>query len=238
MHDSDSVLAHWIVYSYRELLLVARRLVPTAIALAVSAALLLTACGGSDDKSKESDEIPGTDHSSKSAVPSTSPSDDGVERPKITLPEDDKLVFEKSGADDARKAAVLKDNQEFIRATDDAIIRGVPDSDALKFYAKSDALKASVEWVQQFVDAGQSITGTVRYFNRQVTFLKDGSAGLTYCGDETKAYNKDRKTGKRTDGASSVADAYVFYNLRLEKDEKGVWQAAQMMSKRGAHQCR
>ncbi|MEU7583179.1 hypothetical protein AB0B50_37020 [Streptomyces sp. NPDC041068] len=128
---------------------------------------------------------------------------------------------------------MLNDNREFIRATDDAIVRGNPKSSALRFYAKGDALKVSVDWVQQFVDAGQSVSGTVRYYNRKVTFLKDDSAGLTYCGDETKAYNKDRETGKRSDGVTSSSDAYVFYNLQLEKDSKGVWQTEQMMSKRG-----
>ncbi|MEU1017747.1 hypothetical protein [Streptomyces sp. NPDC005898] len=207
-----------------------------AAALAASAALLLSACGGSDDN-KSNDKIAGADTGSKKpASPSSSATADGVDRPEIKLPKDDKLLFEES--DDAKEASVLNDNREFIRATDDAIIRGDPKSSALRFYAKSDALKVSVDWVQQFVDAGQTVSGTVRYYNREVTFLKDGTAGLTYCGDETKAYNKDRKTGKRSDGVSSSSDAYVFYNLHLEKDSKGVWQAEQMMSKRGAQQCR
>ncbi|MFH8559470.1 hypothetical protein [Streptomyces sp. NPDC017988] len=207
-----------------------------AAALTASAALLLSACGGSDD-GKGNDKIAGADNGTKkSASPSSSATANGIHRPEIKLPKDDKLLFEES--DDVKEASVLNDNREFIRATDDAIVRGNPKSSALKFYAKGDALKVSVDWVQQFVDAGQSVSGTVRYYNRKVTFLKDGSAGLTYCGDESKAYNKDRKTGKRSDGVSSSNDAYVYYNLHLEKDPKGVWQAEQMMSKRGAQQCR
>lgn len=159
-----------------------------AAALAASAALLLSACGGSDDKGN--DEIAGADSDTeKSASSSPSASADGIDRPEIKLPKDDKLLFEEP--DDAKEASVLNDNREFIRATDDAIVRGNSKSSALRFYAKGDALKVSVDWVQQFVDAGQSVSGTVRYYNRKVTFLKDGSAGLTYCGDETKAYNED-----------------------------------------------
>lgn len=208
----------------------------TAVALAASVALLLSACGGSDDD-KDNGKIAGADTGTKKSMsPSPSATTDEVDRPEINLPKDDKLLFEEP--DDAKEATVLNDNKEFIRATDDAIIRGNPKSSALRFYAKGEALKDSVEWVQQFVDAGQSVTGTVRYYNRKVALLKDGSAGLTYCGDETKAYNKDRKTGKRSDGVSSSGDAYVFYNLHLEKDSKGIWQVDQMMSKRGAQQCR
>ncbi|MBM7168906.1 hypothetical protein JQK87_10855 [Streptomyces sp. G44] len=117
---------------------------------------------------------------------------DGIDRPEIRLPKDDKLLFEEP--DGAKEASVLNGNREFIRATDYAIVHGNPKSSALRFYAKGDALKVSVDWVQQFVDAGQSVGGTVRYYNRKVTFLKDGSAELTYCGDESKAYNKDRRT--------------------------------------------
>ncbi|MFI1680615.1 hypothetical protein [Streptomyces sp. NPDC020607] len=204
-------------------------------ALTASAALLLTACGGGSDDDNGNDKIAGADTGTKESA-SPSATADGIDRPEIKLPSDDKLVFEEP--DDAKEASVLDDNQQFIRATDDAVVRGNPKSAALRFYAKGEALKVSVDWVKQFVDAGQSVSGTVRYYNRKVTFLKDGSAGLTYCGDETKAYNKDRKTGKRSDGVSSSNDAYVFYNLHLEKDPRGVWQVEQMMSKRGAQQCR
>ncbi|MEJ1196819.1 MULTISPECIES: hypothetical protein [unclassified Streptomyces] len=81
---------------------------PVATAFAATAALLLTACGGGDDKSQENDKIAGADTESSPAA--TSPSgaaSDSADRPEITLPQGVKDVFEKWETGDAAKDAVL-----------------------------------------------------------------------------------------------------------------------------------
>lgn len=206
-----------------------------AVALSATAALLLTACGGS---SKGSDTIPGANASSAPASTSPTASASGSgKRPTITLPSDAKDTFVGWTSSDSKNNAALQDSAESIKAVDAAIVQGKASTGAMRFYITGKAYESSVKWVQSFLDANLSIAGSVRYFDPQITSASGGALSLIYCGDETKAYNKNRKTGKLSNGVSSKADAYVLYNSRLEKNKQGIWQTAQLISQRGAKQC-
>ncbi|WP_240659788.1 hypothetical protein [Streptomyces sp. WAC 01529] len=208
-----------------------------AAAMTAVAALSLSACGGGDGGTKDNDKIAGADSGDGAKKsPSASASSDGVERPKVTLPEGDELVFTPETTGDAKTDAVLRDNAEYLRAIDEAIEKQDPKSEAIVFYSKDSALLGTVEWVSGFIKDGTTVTGTVRYFNRKVVFGKDGSAGLTYCADESKGYTKDRKT-KKTNVTKATKDSYVFYNDRLRKNSKGVWQVTKSTSERGSEVC-
>ncbi|GAA4302201.1 lipoprotein [Streptomyces venetus] len=210
-----------------------------AAALTAAVALLLTGCGGSDDASNsgDGDKIAGADSGSGSSKPSASASADNIDRPEIKLPSDVENVFEGGSTGDPVKDAVLADNERMINSIDEAITVDGGKHPALKFYSKDDALLAAATYVQSFADAGTTWTGQTRYYDREVTLDGKTSATVTYCGDETKSFSKDRKTKevKRTPGD---ADDYVSYNARMEKNAKGVWQAAKVTSQRGAEQCR
>ncbi|MGP3951670.1 hypothetical protein [Streptomyces sp. 7N604] len=207
-----------------------------AAALAACAAILLSGCGGSDDgKTKDGDEIAGAQREG-SASPSASTSD-GAERPKITLPKDDVLVFEGGKTGDAKKDAVLADNEQRLRAIDAAIIKGDPDFEPVQFYSTGDAATTATKSIQSYLDDGLSVTGIVRFFDREVAFRGDGSARLTYCSDETKGFAKERKTGKVLK-TEADKDSYVFYDTRLDRNKQGVWQTSGVTSKRGADECR
>lgn len=210
----------------------------TAVAaLTTAVALLLTACGGSDSDDSGKDEIAGADTgSSAPASPSPSASGDGVDRPTVRLPEGDNLVFDPEITGDTRTDAVLKDNAEYLRAIDEAIGKQDPKSETVGFYSKDAAYLGSVEWISGFVKDGVTVTGTVRYFDREVTFSKDGSAGLVYCADESKGYTKDTKTGK-VNVTEATKQSYVLYNDRLRKNDKGVWQTTKSSSERGSEAC-
>ncbi|MFF1698277.1 hypothetical protein ACFVXC_32430 [Streptomyces sp. NPDC058257] len=215
-----------------------RRTMPVATALAATTALLLTACGsGDDDKPKGNDKIAGADQgdAKKSASPSTS-AEDSADRPKVTLPKDDVLVFEGGKTGDAKKDAVLTDNAERLRAVDAAIIKGDPEYAPVYFYSSGDAAESAAKSIKSYTDDGLSVTGTVRYFDRTVTFRKDGSARLTYCSDESKGFAKERKTDK-TLKTKVDETSYVFYDTRLDHNAKGVWQTTGVSSNRGAAQC-
>ncbi|MEU6995603.1 hypothetical protein ABZ953_33725 [Streptomyces sp. NPDC046465] len=215
-----------------------RRTMPVTAALAATAALLLTACGSGDDgDSKDKDKIAGADQgdTKKSGPPSEQPADKAG-RPKITLPEDDVLVFEGGKTGDAKKDAVLGDNAERLRAVDAAIIKGDAEYKPVYFYSTGDAAKSAAQSIQSYVDDDLSVTGTVRYFDRSVSFREDGSARLTYCSDETKGFGKNRKTDK-TLKTKVDKDSYVFYDTRLDRNSKGVWQTSGVTSDRGATQC-
>ncbi|MGA4849870.1 hypothetical protein ACOBQB_27845 [Streptomyces sp. G5(2025)] len=205
-----------------------------AAALTASAALLLTACGGSDDN-KDNDKIAGADAGSeKSASPSASA--DGVDRPEIKLPSDVKLTFTPERAGDPVKDAVLRDNADMIRALNMAIVAGDPQLPALEYYTEGEGAVAARDWVKSFKDAGWTVTGTVRYFDRNVKVKSKDSAAIGYCADESKGFTKDVKTDeiKRT---RVTKDSYVAYSAQLRKNEQGVWELMKMASTRGATGC-
>ncbi|MFD4761407.1 hypothetical protein ACFWOJ_21770 [Streptomyces sp. NPDC058439] len=213
-----------------------RRSLPIATALTAAAALLLTACGGEDGKTETSDKIVGVDKGeTKSAPPTASPSG-SANRPRTALPKDVQNVFESWKTGDPVKDAVLADVSHRINATDAAIVNGDSNAPALPFYYQGDGLIGAAEWIQGYKDDGLSITGTTRYFKPQIEMLSKASASVVYCSDESKAYNKDRKTGK-VDKSPASNDSYVFYSTRLDKNEQGIWQTAKLISKRGHEAC-
>lgn len=99
-----------------------RRPLPVAAALTATAALLLSACGGGDDKASDYDKIAGADQPSVTPSPSTSSSGvseedkpDGVD---VTLPKgmDLTMVFDWHKPEDKKKAAAMDDAANFLRA--------------------------------------------------------------------------------------------------------------------------
>jgi hypothetical protein len=210
-----------------------------AIALTAAAALSLSACGSDDsskDKDKDNDKIAGADTGSeKSASPSASASA-AAGRPKIELPSDLKHTFTPEGSDDAVQNAVLKDNAEFIRALDAAIVAQNPRLPALEFYTEGEGAVAAEQWVKAFTDAGWTVTGAVRYFDRQVTVSSKDAASLSYCADESKGFSKVIKTGELK-GTKVTKDSYVAYGAQVEKNQEGVWELVKIVSTEGADRC-
>ncbi|MFJ8143524.1 hypothetical protein ACIQ6R_00410 [Streptomyces sp. NPDC096048] len=209
-----------------------------AATLATAVALLLSGCGGSDGEDSGKDEIAGADtRASASASPSASASEDGIERPEIKLPKDIENVFEEGSTGDAKKDAVLADNERRVNSIDEAIVVDAEKHPALEFYSKDDALMSAVTYVKSFYDNGRSFTGKTRYYDREVTLAKDGSASVTYCMDATGTYPKDRATGKVDRSVKASPSDYVFYNTRLEKNSEGVWQTTSVSSTEAAKRC-
>ncbi|MFI5687688.1 hypothetical protein [Streptomyces sp. NPDC051636] len=212
-----------------------RRPLPVAAALAATACLLLAACGGADG-SKDNDKIAGAgaENSTASASPSTSAGDD--HRPDMTLPSDVKETFEGWKTGDSAKDAILADAGRAQTAVTYAVTRGDPRSPALSFYQTATALAGSQDWVESIVDAGLTYSGSVRYYAARISVFDDKSAGVSYCADESKAFNKNRKT-KKVDKVPATSDSYVLYSTRLELNDKGVWQTTKLRSERGNKAC-
>ncbi|MFF8657695.1 hypothetical protein [Streptomyces huasconensis] len=209
-----------------------------AAALATAAALTLSACGGGDGGSKDSEKIAGADSGTqRDSSPSPKASEDGIDRPEIKLPKDVKNVFEGGRTGDPKKDAVLADNERWVNSLIEAVTVEAKDHPALKFYATGDALLSSAEYVQGFQKKNKSFVGTTRYYDRKVTFLKDGVAAVTYCQDGTKTYPKDLKTGTVDRSIEGSASDYTFFNTRVQKNDKGVWQTDSVTSTARAKQC-
>jgi len=206
-----------------------------AAGLTAAALILLTACGGSGGDNG-SDKIQGAETTTPSATPSTSATTPGVQRPVITFPADAKNVFEGQHTGDPKTDAVLADDAQAVNSVDAAILEGKTHTAALEFYNGGKALGAAVDYIQGYLDKGDTWTGTVRYFDRKVTMRSDGSAVVIYCSDESKAFIKKRKTGKVIYSAPS-ADGFVQYNDRLVKGPEGVWVTVNVISNRGAKAC-
>lgn len=209
------------------------RVKTSAGALAIATLLLLTACGGSDDG--------GSDDKIDASKPSSSASESPAEaetpgRPEIKLPADAKNVFEDTETGDPEKDAVLADNEAWVNAVDDAILSGEESTDAVRFYTDGVAFGPTVEYIEGWVQEGDTWVGTARYFDRKVTLNEDGSAAVIYCIDESNAFVKDGKTGE-VDRSAATKNAYVLYNTRLEKNKEGVWKTINALSERGANQC-
>lgn len=209
-----------------------------AITLTAAAALTLSACGGGDsDSSKDNDKIAGADtgDSSTSASPSSSAAD-SAERPTIKLPSDVTYDFEWKKTGDVDKDAVLNDAEQRIKAVDMAIANQDTLDKAYIFYSEGTAAAGSQQYIKGFVDHKARTTGVTRYYDANVTINDDGTAALVYCEDQSKAYNKDLKTGK-TDVTPVTENSYVIYASVLRKNKSGVWVTERMQSQRGSSKC-
>ena len=145
-------------------------------------------------------------------------------------------VFEGWKTGDVTKDAVLADAQGSVNAVDDAILRGDEESTTVQFYRQGEALVSAAKWIQAWLDEDLTWTGKTRYFDANVRVFDKDTAAVTFCADESKAFNKDRKSGK-VDRSPSGESPYVTYSTRLQKSEKGVWQTTSVLSKRGDTTC-
>lgn len=214
-----------------------RRSLPAAAALATAAALLLTACGGGDDnKSKDSDKIAGADQgASKSASPSASAST-APGRPKIELPADLSYTFDWPKTGNKEKDAVLSDGEQFIKATDLAVAHQDPLDNAYRFYSEGEMSVSTQKYVQSYVDDKSRTTGKYRFYNAAVLLNTDGTAALTYCEDQGKAFDMHIKT-KKIDKTPVTKQSYLLYNTALRKNKLGVWVTTKMITLRGNSKC-
>ncbi|MFE9371786.1 hypothetical protein ACFYM2_18720 [Streptomyces sp. NPDC006711] len=214
-----------------------------AAALVVAGVLVLTGCGGGS-KGAASAKSTGvaSGAASASTLSSTAPSAsaapvaDAANRPKVVLPPGNVLTFDPERSGDSVKDAILTDNAEYLKAIVEAIGKQEPTSRSVAYYSVDAALIGDAQWISGFVKDDTTLTGTVRYFDRQVTVNEDGTAELTYCGDETQGFTKDRKTGK-VDVTPPDKDSYISYVTGLRKSDKGVWQTTRVRSVRGDAKC-
>ncbi|MFE9808100.1 hypothetical protein [Streptomyces sp. NPDC005548] len=211
------------------------RLLATA-AVGATAALLLTACGGGADESKGNDKIAGADTGEKTSASPSASASEAAGRPEIELPADLTYTFDWPKTGDKEKDAVLGDSEQFIKAVDMAIAKQDPLHKAYRFYSEGTAAAGSEKFIREFVDYKDRITGDKHYFKANVKLNGGGTAGLAYCEDQNKAYNKSLKTGK-TEVTPKSKDNYVLYSSLLRLNKQGVWITEKLTSQRGSTAC-
>ncbi|MGW0813282.1 hypothetical protein ACWD00_08535 [Streptomyces viridiviolaceus] len=212
------------------------RSLPIAAAATATAALLLTACGGGDDNSQDSDNIPGTYIGRPTTASPSASATASADRPRITLPKGVENKFENWETGDPSQDAVLSDVAQAVNAVDNAILKGDADSATIAYYRQGEALASAQTWIQAWLDADLTWTGVTRYFNPGIKVADEDTAAVVYCADESKAFNKDRTTGK-VDDSPSGESPYVTYSTQLKKNSEGVWQTTEVQSKRGDGTC-
>ncbi|GAA3164394.1 MULTISPECIES: hypothetical protein [Streptomyces] len=214
----------------------ARRALPiTAAALTTTAALLLTACGGSESP----DDIKGADKESGSPSASAS-SATPADRPELSLPKDLKLVFDFDRPSDADHAAALDDAANYIRALDQGIAQQDPEDPAYRFYSTGGAQKYAKSQIEAWVEGGWTVTGEDRYFDATVEPVGEGKPVLvSFCRNQAKFYSKKIKTGKINYTEESL-NSYQKFSLLMSPSEKSpsVWQARQIEVRGKVEECK
>ncbi|MET7696931.1 MULTISPECIES: hypothetical protein [unclassified Streptomyces] len=204
-----------------------RRTLPTATALAATAALLLTACGNSDDSSP--DDIKGADTGVGSASASASGAS-GVKRPDVSVPKDLSLVFDFDKPSAADHAAALADAENYVRALDHGIAQQDANDAAYQFYSTGGAAKYAKSQIQAWVKGGWTVYGTDRYFKADVAPVGDGKPVLvTFCRNQAKFFSKKIKTGT-VNRTEENLDSYQKFSLLMSPSTTSsqVWQARQV----------
>ncbi|MFD5186511.1 hypothetical protein ACFWMQ_28720, partial [Streptomyces sp. NPDC058372] len=207
-------------------------------------ALLLTGCGG--DSSSPDDEIAGAGESSAKASPSPSKGEtaaDKLDRPEMKFPDDFRITFDWEKPSDPDGAAALGDAENYVKAIHYGITEQDPESAAYKFYIEpmSQAHTYAKDQIQQYVDGGWSLMGELRNSDAKVVKGKAARTQVvTFCRDESKAFGKDVKTGKKVDGGGgNPNDSHYAVTLvmRESKSIDGYWKAVSIDGVKGAQEC-
>jgi hypothetical protein len=150
------------------------------------------------------------------------------------LPSSFKLTFQSWTSSDPVKQAVLNDAEEELRAGYSAILANKPDGGkALAFYDTKSGLVQSQTWIKSYTGKNVTVIGELPAFDPKVILASTGrGASLSYCTDESKAYTKDRRTGK-VEGNPAGTNPYVSYVVSLAKSKEGVWQNSSVHAERG-----
>ncbi|MER7486206.1 hypothetical protein ABTY20_09960 [Streptomyces sp. NPDC126497] len=219
-----------------------RRTVPVAVAFA-AATLMLTACGGGDDTSGDSDRIAGADQGTKkpseSAEPSGAPAQDKPDGVDVSLPEDMNLVFDWEKPKDENEAAAMDDAANYLRAIYRGVDKRTTKDAALTTYATGEGLHYGEVQINEWLKGGWTATGTRRHYDATTRSASNGSSvEVAFCSDASKFYGKEVKTGKVLKTEPSLKD-FGHYKIIMVKvpTGDGLWQASKVYVETGVEKC-
>ncbi|WJV46911.1 hypothetical protein [Streptomyces flavofungini] len=220
-----------------------RRTMPVTAALAATAALLLTGCGGGDDGDSKDDKIAGADQGAekpkKSAEPSGAPAGDKPDGVDVSLPKDMNLVFDWDKPGDKNEAAAMADAANFFRAIYRGVDKRTAKDAAVPAYATGDGLHYAETQIKEWIDGGWTATGTLRHYEATTRSTTNGNAvEVAFCADSSKFYGKEIKTGKVLKTKNSIKD-FDYYKIAMVKVPTGkdLWQASKVFVETKAAKC-
>jgi hypothetical protein len=216
---------------------VIRSSLPVAVALAAAGGLLLTACGGGGSDS--SDKIATSAPPATSAAPTTTAAPTapaGPKAPTFALPPDAKVEFEGFEDPDAAKQSVLRDVKNVIMTMQEAEGEGKGSTPNIKrYFTQLQGAKFSDD-VIAYRKQGLTITGTVKDYRPIVSFDAKDRAQVSYCEDESKAFDKVIATGQVRRTSPSLKD-FSLWHMGLSKNAAGDWQLVDYSQQKGVGKC-
>jgi hypothetical protein len=222
---------------------VKRRTLPVAVAFTAAATLMLTACGGGDDKSGDNDKIAGasqgTEKPTKSADPSGAPAEDKPDGVDVSLPSDINLVFDWEKPKDENEAAAMDDAANLFRAIYRGVDKRTAKDAAVTTYATGDGLKYAETQINAWIDGGWTATGTLRHYDATTRSAANGkSVEVAFCADAGKFYGKEIKTDKVLKTEPGIED-FDHYKIIMVKypTGTGLWQASKVFVETKAAKC-
>jgi len=205
-------------------------------AMAGAAALIAMAVAGCGSSGNKGGDITGVQTGSPTAAASPSPSASApAGAPPIALPSDLTVEIQFKPSGDASKDAVSEALGYALKAYNEGMAKGDPQTPAVKYayYSTGGAYMANI--INQLVGRNQTITGTSRYYAPAVTVNDATHAVVNFCEDQTKGFAKDKATGKVLTTTPSLTD-YWAWNMGLEQVD-GVWRVAHAEGTKGSQQC-
>ncbi|HEY5836195.1 hypothetical protein [Streptomyces sp.] len=211
-----------------------------AVASAMSAGLLLTACGGggsdTSDKIQPSATAATAPTASASATPSATQAA-GRGAPTFDLPSDITVDFKGFDSSDPEKKAALTDATYAARAVIEfeAKVYTKETPNFKRFWTGVHGAEFADSIISQAKD-GAVVTGSFHYYSPVVKSIATGNLSVQYCEDQRKAYSKDSKTGEVNVTTPSLSD-FMAWNLLMTKGPTGEWQVFDHTWVQGAKQC-
>ncbi|MFB7896075.1 hypothetical protein ACFC1B_07070 [Streptomyces xiamenensis] len=211
----------------------------TLIAATAATALLLTACGESNDDGR-SGGIPGADEVATEPTEAEDggaddPADDLEQRPQVNLGAL-QHIYADDFTGDAEVDAILRDSQGFQDAVAEAVVSFESDRPALHYYIAGDALSRTHTILDNVYETGFTSEGTVRHFDHTVTLTGEATATFSICRDFSEVRTTNWESGEIVEEADPDA-APTLYVGRLEK-AGDVWQTVEYDTVQGAEECR
>ncbi|MBD0740047.1 hypothetical protein [Streptomyces sp. CBMA29] len=214
-----------------------RSSLPIAVALAASAGLLLTACGGGGSDSSDKIQPSATVTTAAPTATSASPTQAaGPNAPKFDLPSDAKAEFSGFDTSDVEKKDVLRDVKNAILTIQEAEAVGKGNTPNIKRYFAPVQAATLSDMAIAYRKSGYTITGTVKDYRPTVKFDASDRAQVTYCEDQSHAYDKLISTGEVQKSTPSVKD-YSLWRMGLAKNAAGDWQVTDYSQQKGVSKC-
>lgn len=217
-----------------------RKYVAFAPVLAVSLVLPLAACG-SDDSGQSGGKIKGTGSGSAKSSPaqeSASPSEssDSSGAPHFDFPKDVKVKIDADKTGDPAKDQILRDHKYAMLTRQELLAKGKRGENFGRYWTSQAGITYG-KILHDYKKENLTVTGVDHFYDRKVESHTRKTAIVTFCEDQSKAFDKYQKTGKIKDRSTSAESFSAMRNV-MTKSKYGDWQVSRRSGILGDPSCR